>query len=159
MRSEDRLGDIWQGIGAGNGGVPGGTGHWMKHADFMPMAQADAAAWDELAVAFERKSDKPRAFAGLRNGSLEFVMVHHLLSHEIGIWLAPAQRGQGLAAQWSRMALASIDWGRARLLLAQCEAQGAAERALRQAGMRVISGQGARVTLGLYRPGERSLGH
>jgi RimJ/RimL family protein N-acetyltransferase len=157
MATEETRGateDIWQGITRTSQQVPnGGSGVWMQHMQFENLMRENEAIWKEISSAFKSVRAKPRVFVGRRGEGIEFLLLHHTLSAELGLWLAPSQRGKGLATAWLKAGLVNIDWSLNPLLMATCPSlSSASARAFIKAGFRVLAEQEQQVILCFYRP-------
>lgn len=146
--------DIWQGITQANEQGPKGcSGVWMQHVQFETLMREHDAIWNEVSSAFSSVNAKPRVFVGRRGETIEFLLLHHTLSAELGIWLAPTQRGKGRAAAWLKAGLVIIDWSLNPLLLATCpDLKSPSAGAFIEAGFRILAEQEQQVVLCLYRP-------
>lgn len=148
--------DFWQSIPETNNQVPhGGSGGWLQYEQFENLMHENETIQQDIAGAFRSICARPRVFVGRRGEAVEFLLLHHTLSAELGLWLAPAQRGKRLATAWLKAALLSIDWSQSQLLMATCpNFDSASARAFINAGFRVLAEQEQQIVLCLYRPHE-----
>ena len=144
--------DIWHiGTQTSEHAPNGGVGVWMKPEQFETLMHEHHAIWGEVSSAFQSSHAKPNVFVGRRGDSIDFLLFHHKLSAELGIWLAPSQRGKKIATAWLRAGLANIDWSSSSLLMATCPSiDSAAARAFVRAGFRILANQDTQVVLCFY---------